>query len=88
VKKGATVGKHLMFLKVVSTLNYNYFSKITYKQAFLRNLSKIYWIPILFDMLIGRFVGPTNERILGKISRTEVVDENETYRTSFYKQNS
>lgn len=79
VNKGTTVGKHLLYLKVVSTMNFNYFSNITYKQAILRNLSKIYWIPIIIDMLIGRFVGSSNERFLGKVSRTEVVDENATY---------
>ena len=79
VKKGATVGKHLLFLKVTSTMNFNYFAKITYKQAILRNLSKIYWIPIIIDVIIGKFTGSSNERFLGKISRTIVVNEDETH---------
>ncbi|MCL2687456.1 MAG: RDD family protein [Methanobrevibacter sp.] len=75
VNRGATVGKHLLFLEVVSTLNFNYFGKVTYKQAILRNLSKIYWVPIIIDLLIGRLIGSSNERILGRISRTEVINE-------------
>jgi len=76
---GATVGKHLLFLKVISIDNYNYNNKISYKQSIIRNLSKIYWIPIIFDILIGRFTGSSNERILGRLSHSEVVLENMEY---------
>ncbi|MEA4957210.1 hypothetical protein SDC9_23965 [bioreactor metagenome] len=76
---GTTVGKHLLFLKVISTDSYNYNNKISYKQSIIRNLSKIYWIPIIFDILIGRFVGSSNERILGRLSNSEVVSEDVDY---------
>ncbi|WP_225370007.1 RDD family protein [Methanobrevibacter arboriphilus] len=78
-KLGTTVGKHLLFLKVLSTDSYNYNNKISYKQSVIRNLSKIYWIPIIFDILIGRFTGSSNERILGRLSHSEVVLEDMQY---------
>lgn len=74
-KMGTTVGKHLLFLKVVSIANMTYYSNISYKQAILRNISKIYWLPIIIDLIIGRLVGSSNERILGRLSRTEVIRE-------------
>ena len=74
-KKGTTVGKHLLFLKVVSIANYNYRENIDYRQAIIRNLSKIYWIPIIFDIIIGRFYGSSNERILGRLSMSDVISE-------------
>jgi len=80
-KIGTTVGKHLLFLKVVSTANNAYYSDISYKQSLIRNFSKIYWLPIVIDLIIGRLVGSSNERILGRLSRTEVVKEDsESYK--------
>ena len=73
--KGATVGKNLLNLNVLSTANVTYYSNISYRQAIERNLSKIYWFPIIIDLIIGLIVGSSNERILGKLSRTEVVEE-------------
>ncbi|MBZ9570675.1 RDD family protein [Methanobrevibacter sp. TMH8] len=72
---GTTVGKHLLFIKVVSNSKKNYYSNISYVQAIIRNLSKIYWFPIIIDVIIGRIFGSSNERILGRISRTEVINE-------------
>ena len=75
---GATVGKRLMFIEVKSRvprrgrLGRDY--SITYMQALIRSLSKIYWFPIIFDVILGRFTGKT--RLLDGISRTTVVEEN------------
>lgn len=69
VTHAATVGKALMYLQVKSRNGAN----ITVVQAFVRNLSKIYWIPILFDWAIGRFLG--RDRFLSEITRTVVVNE-------------
>ncbi|RBQ22914.1 hypothetical protein ALNOE001_13860 [Candidatus Methanobinarius endosymbioticus] len=74
-KWGTTVGKHLLFLEVVSTDDYNYHERIPYKQAIIRNLSKIYWLPIIVDIIIGRLVGSSNERILGRYAKTKVILE-------------
>jgi len=46
---GATFGKSIMGLGV-TTLNG---SKPTFGQAFIRNLSKIYWVLLLLDVIMG-----------------------------------
>ena len=74
---GATVGKRLMFIEVKAAvprrgrLGRDY--SITYSQALIRSLSKIYWFPIIFDVILGKFTGKT--RLLDGISRTTVVEE-------------
>lgn len=77
---GATVGKRLMFIEVKSTRANKYGRyyddrRISYKQAFIRSISKIYWMPIILDIILGKISG--GDRILNKISRTEVVYEDE-----------
>ena len=75
---GATVGKRLMFIEVQSAvprrgrLGRDY--SITYAQALVRSLSKIYWFPIIFDVILGKITGKT--RLLDGITRTTVVEEN------------
>ncbi|MCL2115834.1 MAG: RDD family protein [Methanobrevibacter sp.] len=69
--KGRTIGKDIFDLKVVSEDGGN----ITYWEAIIRNLSKLYWIPIIFDLIIGRLIGESNERILGRWSKTMVVEK-------------
>ena len=75
---GATVGKRLMFIEVKSVvprrgrLGRDY--SITYSQALIRSLSKIYWFPIIFDVILGKITGKT--RLLDGITRTTVVEEN------------
>ena len=66
---GATVGKALMYLQVRSKNG----AKISWAQAFVRNLTKIYWIPIIFDWLIGKIL--KTDRILNNITKTIVLDE-------------
>ena len=68
--KGATVGKALMFLRVVSRNG----RPISWSQAVLRNLTKIYWFPIIFDWAIGRLLN-RNDRILGVFTKTVVANE-------------
>lgn len=72
--KGATVGKLLMFIEVVSDDG----SEITYKQAIIRSISKLWWFPILFDLVIGQLYGNKHERILGQLSHTKVVNEDKS----------
>lgn len=52
---GATVGKSLMYLQVLSNNGQN----ISWPQAIVRNLTKIYWFPILFDWAIGKILKKT-----------------------------
>ena len=69
--KGATVGKALMYLEVRSRNG----ARINWAQAIIRNLSKIYWVPIIFDWLIGKLLGAKNNRFLGSLTKTVVIDE-------------
>lgn len=66
---GATVGKSLMMLQVKSKNGYD----INWAQAIVRNLSKIYWFPILFDWLIGKILH--KDRILNEITKTTVIED-------------
>lgn len=66
--KGSTIGKSLMYLEVRSRNGAN----INWAQAVVRNLTKIYWIPIIFDWLIGRIMN--TDRLFGNITRTIVVN--------------
>ncbi|MBQ3473357.1 MAG: RDD family protein [Methanobrevibacter sp.] len=74
---GATIGKRLMFIEVKSTmpkrgrLGRDY--SLTYSQALIRSLSKIYWFPIIIDVILGKITGKT--RLLDGITRTTVVEE-------------
>ncbi|MDR2967322.1 MAG: RDD family protein [Methanobacteriaceae archaeon] len=70
-KKGTTIGKDILDLKVVSEDGEN----ISYREAIIRNLSKLYWIPIIFDLIIGKYYGESDERILGRWSKTMVVEK-------------
>ena len=69
--KGATVGKALMYLEVRSRNG----ARINWAQAIVRNITKIYWVPIIFDWIIGKLLGAGNNRLLGSITKTVVVDE-------------
>ena len=64
----ASIGKAIMKLEVKSRNGAN----ISWLQAIVRNLSKRYWIPIIFDWLIGRFL--KTDRLLNNITRTTVVN--------------
>ena len=74
---GATVGKRLMFIEVKAVtprrgkLGRDY--SITYMQALIRSLSKIYWFPIIIDVILGKITGKT--RLLDGIARTTVIEE-------------
>ncbi len=68
--KGATVGDALLYLQI-RQYNGDY---ITWKQAIVRNLTKIYWFPIIFDWAIGKII-KKDDRILNIITKTLVIDE-------------
>ena len=67
--KGATIGKALLYLRVVTV----YGNQISWPQAIVRNLTKIFWIPIIFDIAIGRYF--KGDRIVSRLTRTLVIDE-------------
>lgn len=66
---GASVGKSLMYLEVRSKNG----AKISWLQAIVRNLTKIYWVPIIFDWLIGKFL--RTDRLFNNITRTIVIND-------------
>ena len=66
---GASVGKSLMHLQVRSKNGAN----ISWLQAIIRNLTKIYWIPIIFDWFIGKLLHA--DRLLNNISKTVVIND-------------
>ena len=68
--KGATVGKALMYLRVVSKNG----RKINWMQAIVRNLTKIFWFPIIFDWVIGMLL-KRNDRLFSAFTNTIVVNE-------------
>ena len=67
----STLGKKLFKLKV-KAVNGN----MGYIKAFIRNLSKIYYFPLVVDVILGFIFGDSNDRILDKISGTYVISEN------------
>ncbi|MDD3985020.1 MAG: RDD family protein [Methanobacterium sp.] len=64
-----TLGKILFKLKV-KTKNGN----MDYKTAFIRNLSKILWLPLIIDIILGFIFVDSKDRILNQISETFIVD--------------
>ena len=65
---GASMGKAIMNLEVRSKNG----AYISWPQAIIRNLTKIYWVPIIFDWLVGKIL--RTDRVLNNITRTVVVD--------------
>ncbi|MDI6643433.1 MAG: RDD family protein [Methanobacteriaceae archaeon] len=62
-----TLGKSVMNLRVISLEG-----EITYRNAIIRNLSKILWFPIIFDLIAGSLSTSNHLRYLDKIANTEV----------------
>ena len=67
--KGSTVGKALMYLRVISRNG----RRISWIQSIVRNLTKIFWFPIIFDWAIGKLL--SNDRVFGVFTKTIVVNE-------------
>jgi uncharacterized RDD family membrane protein YckC len=66
---GASIGKAIMNIQVKSKNG----SDISWPQAIVRNITKIYWFPIIFDWLIGKFLH--SDRLFNKITQTIVVND-------------
>lgn len=69
---GRTIGKALLALRVVTTDG----SQLDLGKTFIRNVSKIYWLLLLLDLIGGFFlkVRP-GQRYLDKIANTMVISE-------------
>lgn len=74
-KYGTTPGKNFMNLRV-RPLKGN----MTNKKAFIRNLSKILWLPLIIDILIGFAQSKPRERYLDRVAKTEVIRKDEVER--------
>jgi uncharacterized RDD family membrane protein YckC len=66
-KNGTTLGKSLMGLRVETSTG-----EMNYRIAFVRNLSKILWVPLILDLILGFLFGDSNDRYLNQASNTWV----------------
>ena len=64
------LGKALMYLQVRSRNG----ARINWAQSLVRNLTKIFWFPIIFDWALGRVFG-ANDRLFGAITKSVVMNE-------------
>lgn len=69
-KNGTTLGKSLMGLRVETSTG-----EMNYRIAFVRNLSKILWVPLILDLILGFLFGDSNDRYLNQASNTWVEAE-------------
>lgn len=67
-KYSTTPGKNLMKLKIKALKG-----EMNYKKAFIRSLSKILWLPLILDVIIGLFMSSPKKRLLDRLAKTEVV---------------
>jgi uncharacterized RDD family membrane protein YckC len=65
---GTTIGKNIMKLKVEAIEG-----NMDNKKAFIRNISKMDWIPLIVDLLVGYYRGDSKERYLDDVAKTRVV---------------
>jgi uncharacterized RDD family membrane protein YckC len=69
-KTSSTLGKRLFKLKVKAKDG-----DMNYKTAFIRNLSKILWVPLIVDVILGFIFVDSNDRFLDQVSGTYVVND-------------
>jgi uncharacterized RDD family membrane protein YckC len=73
---GGTLGKRIMGLRV-QTVNGG---KINYSQSFIRNISKIFWVFLLLDWLIGIATpGDRRQKYSDRMAGTVVVQVNQAF---------
>ena len=67
---GATIGKKVLRLKVVTLRE-----KLNMRKALIRNISKIFFLLLLLDVLLAFFTaGDPRQRYLDRIAETTVID--------------
>ena len=66
-KYSTTPGKNVMKLKVIADND-----EMDYRKAFIRNLSKILWVPLVADIIAGYAAGNSKLRYLDKVAGTDV----------------
>ncbi|RAP51668.1 MAG: hypothetical protein BZ138_04670 [Methanosphaera sp. rholeuAM270] len=70
-KTNKTIGKKMAGLFVSDPEGY-----MTYPKALIRNLTKIYWVPLLFDVILGKLFGYPS-RLFDQIAGTDVYTDEE-----------
>lgn len=68
-KYGLTPGKRVMKLKVKGLKG-----DMNYSKALIRNLTKILWLPLIPDVIIGFALGSPRERYMDRLAKTEVIN--------------
>ena len=76
VNWGGTLGKRILGLRVQTVKG----GKITYSQSFIRNISKIFWVFLLLDWLIGIATpGDRRQKYSDRMAGTVVVQLNQPF---------
>ena len=70
-KTNKTIGKKIMKLYVS-----DYDGYMSYKKAFIRNLTKLFWIPLIFDIIIGKIMNYPS-KLFDKLVGTDVYSDKE-----------
>ncbi len=83
-KTGKTLGKRMFNLKVVAEDG-----NLTYKKSLIRSLSKILYLPLILDLILGFIFVKSNDRFLDRVSGTQVVpaDQESQPRTDLSRAN-
>ena len=68
-KTNKTLGKKITHLYVSDEDGY-----MSYGKAFIRNLTKIFWIPLIFDIIIGKLLNFPS-RLFDKLAGTDVYSD-------------
>ena len=68
-KTNKTIGKKVTNLYVSDEEGY-----MSYRKAFIRNLTKICWIPLIFDIIIGKLLNFPS-RLFDKLAGTDVYSD-------------
>jgi uncharacterized RDD family membrane protein YckC len=77
VSYGATLGKRVLGLQVQMVNG----SKVTFDKAFIRNMSKIYWLFLLLDWILGVAIAGHDQRqkYTDRIAGTTVVSVEQAF---------
>lgn len=70
-KTNKTIGKRIIHLYVSDEEGY-----MTYKKSLIRNLTKIFWIPLIFDVILGKLLNCPS-RLFDKFANTNVYSDKE-----------
>lgn len=68
-KTNKTLGKKVTHLYVSDEEGY-----MSYRKAFIRNLTKIYWVPLVIDIIIGKLLNYPS-RLFDKLAGTDVYSD-------------